>query len=74
MRLFLTIFNSNKDFTKRNEDIKLIPEMLNLLGCNKENFVKLLKQMDYKTYEKNKDLFFKYSPSKKNYKTNKKKT
>ena len=45
--------------------------MLNLLGCNKENFVKLLKQMDYKTYEKNKDIFFKYSPSKKNYKTNK---
>tara|TARA_Y100000591_G_scaffold88213_1_gene74380 strand:- start:679 stop:3171 length:2493 start_codon:yes stop_codon:yes gene_type:complete len=71
-RLFLIIFNSNKDFTKKNEDIKVIPEMLNLLGCNKENFVKLLKQMDYKTYEKNKDLFFKYSPSKKSYKTNKK--
>ena len=71
-RLFLIIFNSSKDFTKKNEDIKVIPEMLNLLGCNKENFVKLLKQMDYKTYEKNKDLFFKYSPSKKSYKTNKK--
>ena len=55
------IFNSNKNFTKKMKDIKLIPEMLNLLGCNKENFVKLLKQMDYKTYEKNKDLFFKYS-------------
>ena len=71
-RLFLIIFNLSKDFTKKNEDVKVIPEMLNLLGCNKENFVKLLKQMNYKTYEKNKDLFFKYSPSKKTYKTNKK--
>ena len=31
--------------------------MLNLLGCNKENFVKLLKLMSYKTYEKDKDIF-----------------
>ena len=30
--------------------------MLNLLGCNKENFVKL-KQMNYKTYEKIKIYF-----------------
>ena len=34
---------------------KLIPEMLNLLGCNKENFVKLIKKMNYKTYEKKKN-------------------
>ena len=47
------------------KEIKLIPEMLNLLGCNKENFVKLIKKMNYKTYEKDKNLHFKYIPSKK---------
>ena len=44
------ILNSNKE-NKINE-IKLVPEMLNLLGCNKENFIKLIKKMNYKTYEK----------------------
>ena len=39
--------------------------MLNLLGCNKENFVKLIKKMNYKTFEKNNDLYFKYIPFKK---------
>ena len=32
------------------EEVKVIPEMLNLLGCSKENFNKLLKKMDYKIY------------------------
>jgi len=63
-RLFVQIINS--DFEKENE-IKMIPEMLNLLGCNKENFKILLKNMNYKTYEKNNELYFKYSP-KKNFK------
>ncbi len=62
-RLFLMIFNSKSE-DKINE-IKLIPEMLNLLGCNKENFVKLIKKMNYKTYEKDKNLYFKYIPFKK---------
>ena len=35
--------------------------MLNLLGCNKENFIKLIKSMNYKIIEKNKDIYFKYS-------------
>ena len=52
-------------------EIKLIPEMLNLLGCNKDNFMKLLKQMNYKIFEKNNEVFFKYSPIKKSYKKNK---
>ena len=31
----------------------MIPEMLNLLGCNKENFKKLNKKnMNYKIYKK----------------------
>jgi len=64
-RLFIIIFNSNKDNTGKQKEIKLVPEMLNLLGCNKENFVKLLKSMDYKIYEKDKDIYFKYIPIRK---------
>ncbi len=60
-RLFLLIFNSEKEGKK---EIKVVPEMLNLLGCSKENFKKLLKKMDYKIYEKEKELFIKYLPSK----------
>jgi len=59
-RLFVQIINSN---SQKNE-IKLIPEMLNLLGCNKDNFKKLLKIMGYKVFEKNNDIFFKYNPRK----------
>ena len=61
-RLFLLIFNSEKDDKK---EVKVVSEMLNLLGCSKENFKKLLKKMDYKIYEKEKDLFIKYLPLKK---------
>ena len=60
-RLFLMIFNANNE--KDKNEIKLIPEMLNLLGCNKENFIKLLKNMNYQTYEKENNLYFKYIPS-----------
>tara|TARA_B100000401_G_C52648133_1_gene644103 strand:- start:430 stop:858 length:429 start_codon:yes stop_codon:yes gene_type:complete len=70
-RLFIMIFNSNKDNQNKNRDIKLIPEMLNLLGCSRESFIKLLKYMDYKIFEKNNDIFFKYAPLRKNYKKNK---
>jgi ATP-dependent RNA helicase SUPV3L1/SUV3 len=58
-RLFMQIINSEKE-------IKMIPEMLNLLGCSKENFKKLLKSMNYKVIEKNDDMFFKYFPKKLN--------
>ena len=61
-RLFILILNSNK-----NNEIKLIPEMLNLLGSNKENFIKLLQNMGYKTYEKDKDVYFKYISNKKKF-------
>ena len=50
----------------------MIPEMLNLLGCNKENFKKLIKSMGYKISEKENELFFKYIP-KKNFKKDNKK-
>ena len=62
-RLFMMILNSKQD--KNINEIKLVPEMLNLLGCNKENFVKLIQKMNYKTYEKENNLYFKYMPSRK---------
>ena len=69
-RLFIQIINSNQD---TNKEIMLIPEMLNLLGCSKENFLKLIKKMNYKTYEKENKLYFKYSPTKnKSFKNDKK--
>jgi ATP-dependent RNA helicase SUPV3L1/SUV3 len=39
--------------------------MLNLLGCSKENFKKLLTKMGYKILIKNEEIFFKYLPKKK---------
>ena len=56
-RLFMKIINSDKE-------IKVIPEMLNLLGCDKENFKKLLQKMNYKIIKKNGDIFFRYFPKK----------
>jgi ATP-dependent RNA helicase SUPV3L1/SUV3 len=68
-RLFMLIINSNPD---KNKEIKLIPEMVNLLGCSKENFKRLIEKMNYKTYEKDSDLYFKYTPKKISKKTFKK--
>jgi len=68
-RLFIQIINSNAE--KKNE-IKLIPEMLNLLGCTEDNFIKLIKKMNYKSYQKENKLYFKYFPAKRKiFKTNK---
>ena len=47
-----------------NKEIKLIPEMLNLLGCNKENFIKLMEKMNYKSLLKGKEIYFKYLSNK----------
>ena len=60
-RLFMQIINSNAD--GKNE-IMLVPEMLNLLGCSEDNFVKLIKIMSYKSYKKENKLYFKYFPVK----------
>ncbi len=59
-RLFIKIFNSQA----KDKEIKIIPEMLNLLGCSKENFIKFIKFMDYKSYNKENDTFIKYIPKK----------
>ena len=53
-RLFMQIINSGSEKIK---EIKLIPEMLNLLGCSKENFTKLIQKMNYKVIKKNEDFF-----------------
>ena len=68
-RLFVQIINSEPE---KNKEIKLVPEMLNLLGCSKENFKKLIEKMNYKTFEKDKDIYFKYNPQKQIKKTFKK--
>ncbi len=61
-RLFVLIINSS---LKENTEIKIVPEMLNLLGCSKDNFKKLLQKMNYKILEKEDESYFKYNPIKK---------
>ncbi len=68
-RLFMQIINSN---LQKEKEIKMIPEMLNLLGCSKDNFKKLLKNMHYSIIEKENEIYFKYAPRKNFKKTNKK--
>ena len=70
-RLFMLIINSGSE---ENKEIKLVPEMLNLLGCSKDNFKKLIIKMNYKITEKNDEIFFKYFPKKKFKKMNEQKT
>ena len=50
----------------------MMPEMLNLLGCNKDDFKQLLRVMNYKILEKDSEIFFKYAPKKKIKNKNKK--
>ena len=61
-RLFIHILKSNLD---KKKETKLTSEILNLLGCSKENFLKLLKLMDYNFFTKNNEIYFRYSPRKK---------
>ena len=70
-RLFIHIIKSNE---KKVSEIKIVPEMLNLLGCNKENFLKLIHFMNYKSFEKNNETYFKYSPKKISFKIKSKKS
>ena len=59
-RLFIKIIENTKD-----KEVKLQSEMMNLLGCTKENFLKLLVLMNYKYKERNKEIFFQYKPFRK---------
>ena len=67
-RLFLEIINSDLE---KNSKIEVIPKMLNLLGCSKENFIKLIKKMNYNVTLENNKYFFKYNPIRKFSKKNK---
>ena len=58
--IFDTFPSSIKD-----SKIELVPKMLNLLGCNRENFLKLLKKMNYNVSLENDKYFFKYNPIRK---------
>ena len=60
-RLFIKIIDLRNE-----KEIKLIPEMLNLLGCSKENFLKLIKKMHYSSYTKNDETYFRYVPTRNN--------
>ena len=61
-RLFMQIIKSGSD---ENKEIKMVPEMLNLLGCSKDNFKKLIRSMGYKILVKDEEVYFKYIPTKK---------
>ena len=61
-RLFLEIISSDTD---KSSKIELVPKMLNLLGCSQEDFLKLIKQMNYNVPLENDKYFFKYKPVKK---------
>ena len=58
-RLFLKIIENTKEGT-----IKINSDMINLIGCNKENFFKILELMQYKRKKVNesKEDFFIYKP------------
>ena len=69
-RLFLKIIENSK-----NNSFKIDSDMINLIGCTKENFFKLLKLMQYYPIKNkdndNKDEFFVYKPKFNKKKTNK---
>ena len=60
-RLFVQIINTNPDSKAK---IKIVPEMLNLLGCSNNNFLKLIQKMNYKVFEEKDEFYFKYNPAK----------
>ncbi len=62
-RLFLIIIEKKE---KDLNEIKLLPDMLNLLGCNKDNFLKLIQKMNYKYFERDGEIYFKYISNKNN--------
>ena len=51
-KLFIKIIDNT-----RNGKFKISSEMMNLLGCSKENFYKVMELMDYKREKKDEDIF-----------------
>ena len=58
-RLFLEIISRSKNYK-----FKLDSNLLNLLGCNKEDFIKFTKYLNYKIINNENDIEFKFSPKK----------
>jgi ATP-dependent RNA helicase SUPV3L1/SUV3 len=58
-RLFIKIIKK-----KKKNKIRLNSDMINLLGCSKDNFIKLLKLMNYRIEkgEKENEIHFRYMP------------
>ena len=52
-KLFINIIDKTED-----KKFKISPEMMNLLGCTKENFFKLIRLMDYKKSKDNDTYYF----------------
>ena len=61
-RLFIEIIGSE---SIKNNKIELVPKMLNLLGCTRDNFLKLIKKMNYNVSLENDKYFLKYISNKK---------
>ncbi len=61
-RLFIEIIGSK---SVKNNKIELVSKMLNLLGCSRDNFIKLIKKMNYNVSLENDKYFLKYNPNKK---------
>ena len=59
-KLFISIIEKTTD-----RKFKVTPEMMNLLGCTKENFFKLIILMNYKKSKNNETYYF-FADSKKN--------
>ncbi len=70
-RLFLEIISSD---SIKSSKIEVVPKMLNLLGCSKENFLKLIKKMNYNVSLEKDKYFFKYIPIKRINKKNREKS
>ena len=58
-RLFLEILARSKDYK-----FKFDSKIINLLGCNKANFIQFAKLLGYKLIKKNDELEFQYIPKK----------
>ena len=59
-KLFIKILDNSKD-----RKFKINAEMMNLLGCSKENFYKLMTYMDYKKDKAEDTYIFKRNRKKK---------
>ena len=58
-RLFLEIISRSKNYK-----FKLDSKILNLLGCNEEDFIRFIKHLNYKIITNKNDIEFKFTPKK----------